>query len=162
MICASTPLLDDSPLFNDFRFEFSFPDFWNINVNAGVINLYFFGWCSIQFRGISLTFFICDIICDFILKDLLNRIFYHSLDKSIWTSDILHGTALRKFLLIIKSLMSYPFPSQNLFTNLSHLRAVLSIIMIPIQKRGVSNNLQVIHSLFDTPFLFARLLFKHV
>jgi len=27
----------------------------------------------------------------------------------------------------------------------------LSVMLIPIQKRGVSNNLQVIHSLFDTP-----------
>lgn len=47
--------------------------------------------------------------------------------------------------------MSYPFTSQNLFTNLFHIRAVLSIISIPIQRKGVSNNLQVIHSLFDTP-----------
>ncbi|MDU4975678.1 MAG: hypothetical protein E6X19_23495, partial [Hungatella hathewayi] len=54
-------------------------------------------------------------------------------------------------------LLGFPFEKNNQvftyrnFTNLFHLRAVLSIMMIPIQKGGVSNNLQVIHSLFDTP-----------
>ena len=97
------PLLDHSPLFNNFRFEFPFPDSWDIDVNAAVRSLYFFRGCSITLRGIPLTFFICDIICDLALKDLFDRILYHPLYKSVWPRDILHGTALGKFLLIIKS-----------------------------------------------------------